>query len=127
MSGRAPREAAALPGAPVATALAALAPIGLAAGWLVLSGATGLNYHLLPLATVLAPSVARGALRPPDAARRPAAALLAIWGAIVSAAVLLLLASLGRPLDPWPVLVVLMAVGAAAATWWAGRRGGEGA
>lgn len=107
-------------------ALAALAPIGLVAGWIALSGVSGLNYHLLPAATALAPAVAYRAARAGARASRRAAWLLALWGGAVSAGATLLLAWLGRPLDPAPAVAALIVAGAVGGAWWAARHGALG-
>lgn len=107
-------------------ALALLAPVGLVAAWIVLSGVTGLNYHLLPAATALAPAVAYRAARPGAHASRLAASLLALWGCAVSAGATLLLAWLGHPLDPAPAVAAMVVAGALGGAWWAARRGAPG-
>lgn len=108
-------------GRPLPGAAVVLAPVGIALAWLGLTAATGLNYHLLPLATAAAPSFAL--LRhAPMAAPGWRVALAALWGATVASVALLLLAAAGSSLDPAPVLVALVTAGSSIGAWWARRR-----
>lgn len=116
----APEQRAKASRRPVAMAvgLALMAAAGAAATWVGLALATGLIFHLMPVAPALAAAAAYRAVRPAGRPSPGTQALVLVPALALSCAAAMLLARAGSPLDAPALTVAAIAAGAMGGAWW---------
>lgn len=106
-----------------AVILAAVGAAGIAGLWVVLAAATGLIFHLLPGATMLAAAWIFRHLGSSRRASWPEVIGIVGSGLLATGAGIGAVTAIGRPLDPAPLTAAVAAAGALIALVWLRRDG----